>query len=221
VDCVRVVIEALSAAFFAPGYNNEGCASLPVPPPAAVQGLIAAATGNVNEHGFKAAWMMHFSSLYEDYEKIVPARRDPAMEDFEPYRTGYRLVRTPVRRKYLIEPRLILYVEERLAVALCMPHHSIRLGRSQDLAWVSDTLPVKLEPVSESDVQGVVVPFQIPEGGMASFLWVIHDSAEGYDERNWINPRAYAFLSKRQRLRGLTNFYRDPELGLAVPLYEL
>jgi CRISPR-associated Cas5-like protein len=216
-----VTIEALSAAFFAPGYNNEDCASLPVPPPAAIQGLIAAATGNPNEHGFKAAWMMHFSSFYEDYEKIVPARREPAMEHFEPYRSGYRLVRTPVRRKYLIEPRLMLYVEQQLATALCSPHHSIRLGRSQDLAWVSDSRPVNLEQVTEGDVRGVVVPFQIPEGGMASFLWVIHDSAEGYDERNWMSPRAYAFLSRRQRLKGLTNFYMDPDLQLAVPLYQL
>jgi CRISPR-associated Cas5-like protein len=213
VDCVRVTIEALSAAFFAPGYNNEGCASLPVPPPAAIQGLIAAATGDPNEHGFKAAWMMHFSSFYEDYEKIVPARREPVVEHFEPYRSGYRLVRTPVRRKYLIEPRLMLYVEERLATALCSPYYSIRLGRSQDL--------VNLEQVTEADVQGVVVPFQSSEAGMASFLWVVHDSAEGYDERKWLNPRAYAFLSRRQRLKGLMNFYMDPDLQLAVPVYQL
>lgn len=219
----RVRVEALSAAFFAPGYNNDGCKSLPVPPPSAIQGLIAAATGNPGETGFQAAWRFEFFADYEDFEKIVPARRSPGVDDFEPYRTGYRLIRTPVKRRYLVEPRLTLYVEERFADALRAPHHTLRLGRSQDLAWVSSVEPSTLESTEAADVQGIVVPFPPPQGALASFLWNVSGKASGYDRREWREPRPHAFLTKRQSLSGLggRDFYLDPQAGLAVPLYEL
>lgn len=219
----RVKVEALSAAFFAPGYNNDGCKSLPVPPPSAIQGLIAAATGNPDESGFRAGWRFEFFDVYEDFEKIVPARRSPGFDDFEPYRTGYRLIRTPVKRRYLIEPRLTLYVEERFADALCAPHHTLRLGRSQDLAWVSSVELATLELIEAADVQGVVVPFPPPLGALASFLWNVPGKASGYGRREWREPRPHAFLTRKQSVRGLNgrNFYLDPQAGLAIPLYEL
>ena len=220
--CYRVTIEAMSAAFFAPGYNNDGCASLPVAPPSAIQGLLAAATGDPDEAGF-AGWRMTFTSFYEDYEKIVPARRLADADNFEPFRGGYRLARTPVKRSYLIEPRLTLYVERRHAESLCAPYHAIRLGRSQDLAWVSEAAPATLQEVSEADVQGVTVPFPLPAGGMAAFLWSVPSRGSGYAERHWDGPRPFAFLSARQHLTGLDGrgFYLDHETGLAVPFYEV
>lgn len=220
MECLRVIIQAQSAAFFAPGYNNEGCVSLPVPPPSAIQGLVSASTGK-QERNFQAGWRMEFHSYYEDYEKIVPARRAPAEDNFEPYRKGYRLVRTPVKRRYLIEPQLTLYTEVRFEDAFRSPHYSLRLGRSQDLAWVSEVRRLVLEPVTEADVLGVVIPFPLPAEGMASFLWAVPETAQGYDERSWIRPKPFAFLKKRQRLTGLSNFYVDPETMLAVPFYKL
>jgi CRISPR-associated protein Cas5t len=220
VDCLRITIEAQSAAFFAPGYNNEGCASLPVPPPSAIQGLVSAALGR-QVRDFRAGWRLDFASYYEDYEKIVPARRTPTSEDFEPYRSGYRMVRTPVKRKYLIEPCLTLYTDRQYKAAFHSPYHTLRLGRSQDLAWVRDITTVTLRPVTEGDVKGVVVPFPIPAGGVAAFLWAVPASADGYGERTWTRPKPFAFLSHRQRLRGLSEFYLDPETDLAVPFYTL
>ncbi len=219
----RVEIEALSAAFFAPGYNNDGCKSLPVPPPSAIQGLIAAATGNPGESGFSAAWSFKFFGDYEDFEKIVPSRRKPNVDDFESFRTGYRLNRTPVKRRYLIEPRLTLYVEQRLASALLAPYHTLRLGRSQDLAWVSSVENTTLEPTDAADIQGVVVPFPPPPGALASFLWNVPGKATGYDQRQWSQPSPHAFLTARQSVRELKsrNFYLDPQTQLAVPLYQL
>lgn len=219
----RVQIEAFSAAFFAPGYNNDGCKSLPVPPPSAIQGLIAAATGNPNEGGFQAGWRFEFFSDYEDFEKIVPSRRKPEAADFESYRTGYRLNRTPVKRRYLIEPRLTLYVEERLANALLAPHHTLRLGRTQDLAWVANTEKATLESTDAAQVQGVVVPFPPPAGALASFLWNVPSKASGYGERQWSQPQPHAFLVAKQSVRGLgqRNFYLDVQTQLAVPIYEL
>jgi len=219
----RVEIEALSAAFFAPGYNNDGCKSLPVPPPSAIQGLIAAATGNASETGFQVGWRFDFFADYEDFEKIVPSRRAAKEEHFESYRTGYRLNRTPVKRRYLIEPRLTLYVESRLANALLAPYHTLRLGRTQDLAWVAKVENVTLEPTDASPVQGIIVPFPPPQGSLASFLWNVPAKATGYGERQWSQPRPHAFLTAKQSVRGVgdRNFYLDPQAGLAVPLYEL
>ena len=219
----RVEIQALSAAFFAPGYNNDGCKSLPVPPPSAIQGIIAAATGNPDESGFQAGWRFDFHSDYEDFEKIVPSRRKPETADFESYRTGYRLGRTPVRRTYLIEPRLVLYVEERLANALLAPHHTLRLGRTQDLAWVSKVETVTLESTDAAQVKGIVVPFPPPPGALASFLWNVPAKASGYGQREWSQPRPHAFLTAKQSVRDLSgrNFFFDPQIELAVPFYDL
>lgn len=219
----RITIEALSAAFFAPGYNNDGCRSLPVPPPSAIQGMIAAATGNPHESDFQAGWRFDFFAEYEDFEKIVPARRSPDIADFESYRTGYRLNRTPVKRRYLIQPRLTLYVEERLAQALSAPHHTLRLGRTQDLAWVTSSEKITLEATDAAQVQGIVVPFPLPRGALTSFLWNVSGKATGYGNRQWTEPRPHAFLTQKQPVHDLggRNFYLDPEAQLAIPLYQL
>ncbi|MCI0614199.1 CRISPR-associated protein Cas5 [bacterium] len=223
MECFRVIIESLSAAFFAPGYSNESCSSLPVPPHSAIQGLIAAATGNPEEKGFHAGWMMRYSSIYEDYEKIVPARRKPNLDDFEPFRTGFRLVRTPVKRKYLIEAKLFLYIEEKFIQALQSPCHTLRLGRSQDLAWISSITPVELHQVKEADIEGVILPFPLPNNSLAAFIWAIPEKASGYDERTWHNPKPYAFLRKRQHISvgSELSLYLDSEFNLAIPFYTL
>lgn len=223
MECAKITIESLSAAYFAPGYNNEGCASLPVAPPSAIQGLVAATTGNPNETGYEAGWMMQFSSEFEDYEKIVPARRNPAIDDFEPFRHGYRLIRTPVKRKYLIEPRLILYIEEKYAGNFHKPHHTLRLGRSQDVAWISSIEPVTLNRVTEADVEGVILPFPLIGSNFVSFIWALPQSAHGYDNRQWNRPTPYAFLTKRQHIivSNEVELYLDSALNLAIPFFSL
>jgi CRISPR-associated protein Cas5t len=223
MECSKIIIESLSAAFFAPGYNNEGCASLPVPPPSAIQGLVAAVTGNPDENGFRAGWMMQYVSLYEDYEKIVPARRKPDINDFEPFRDGYRLVRTPVKRKYLIEPRLTLYIDQKYEKKFRSPFHTLRLGRSQDMAWVSSMESVKLDRVSEADVEGVILPFPLTKSNVVSFIWALPQAAHGYDERRWQHPVPFAFLHKRQHVAvsDAVELYFDSQLNLAVPFFAI
>lgn len=223
MKCFRVTIESLSAAFYAPGYSNDGCVSLPIPPHSAIQGLLASATGNPYESNIYAGWMMRYTSLFEDYEKIIPARRVPNKNDFEEFRSGYRLIRTPLRRTYLIEPKLFLYVDEKYIRALKSPYYTLRLGRSQDIAWVSEVKTIELNKVQEAEIEGVILPFPLPNNSLASFIWAIPEKSKGYSNRNWINPKPYAFLTKRQKINisEEVSLYLDSELNLAIPFYKL
>ena len=223
----RVTIKALSAAFFAAGYNNESCASLPVPPPSAIQGLVAAAVGDPQLQNFIAGWHFRFTSIYKDYEQIVPARRyvkETASEtDVEPWRDGYRVKRTPVFRSYLIEPRLSLYLHSDLAKAFRAPFYTLRLGRSQDLAWVSAIDEVQVYLVDEAEIEGVVVPFPPPQGCGVTMLWGVPATGSGYGERQWQNPTPYVFVRDRSRCSGLKErrFYLDSQQNCAFPLHQL
>ena len=223
----RVTIEALSAAFFAAGYNNESCTSLPVPPPSAIQGLVAAAVGDPNLQNFAAGWHFRFASIYKDYEQIVPARTSlketPSETDVEPWRGGYRAKRTPVSRSYLIEPRLTLYLSADLAEAFLAPFYTLRLGRSQDLAWVSAIDEVEVTAVDEAEIQGVVIPFPPPIGCSVSMLWGVPATGSGYGERNWQRQAPYAFIREKNFCRGLKSrgFYFDAEQNLAFPIHQL
>lgn len=221
IRCWHVQIGAMTAAFYAPGYSGDGCSSLPVPPPSAIQGLVSAAFGH-SANGLLAGWRLRSAGHGFDYEKIVPARSQPGPEDFESYRAGYRLTRTPVTRGYLIEPVLSLYLTaEETGAAFRAPHHTLRLGRSQDLAWVMSVRQTEVRRVSSADVEGVVLPLPLPAGGVASFLWAVPSTGFGYWERTWAAPRPHAFLAARQHLTDLPATYVDPDVGLGVPFYEL
>ena len=223
----RVTIEALSAAFFAAGYNNESCTSLPVPPPSAIQGLVAAAVGDPNLQNFVAGWQFRFSSIYKDYEQLVPARRslkETAKEtDVEPWRDGYRAKRTPVSRSYLIEPRLYLYLDAKLACAFRAPFYTLRLGRTQDLAWVSAIDEIQVSKVDEAVIEGVVTPFPPPDGCSITMLWGVPATSFGYGERQWQKPAPYAFVRDKNHCRGLKKreFYLDAEQNRAFPMHQL
>lgn len=223
----RVTIEALSAAFYAAGYNNESCVSLPVPPPSAIQGIVAAAVGEPNFQNFRAGWHFRATSIYKDYEQIVPARRSlretPSETDVEPWRDGYRVKRTPVSRSFLIEPRLCLYLPSEIAIAFRAPFYTLRLGRSQDLAWVSAIDEVQVSLVDEAEIEGVVIPFPPPQGCGVTMLWGVPATGFGYGQRQWQNPKPYAFVRNRNRCRGLKarQFYLDSQQNCAFPLHQL
>jgi CRISPR-associated protein Cas5t len=128
-----------------------------------------------------------------------------------------------VRRKYLIEVKLFLYIEKKFIPALQSPHHTLRLGRSQDIAWISSITPVELQQVKEAEVEGIIIPFPLPSKSITSFIWAIPEKSSGYDERNWQNPKPYAFLSKRQHIlvENELSLFLDPEISLAIPFYTI
>lgn len=223
MNVARITLCARTGSFFPPGNNGDGCVSLGVPPPAAIQGLISAAVGQ-DVSGVIAGWCMVCSGLYSDYEKIVPARRKPAEDHFESFGNGYRLIRTPVKRSILIEPKLTLYVPEYLMEAFRHPYYTLSLGRSQDIAWVENIAITHVQPLEdteEAEVEGIICPFPLPSGSIAGTIWLLHTHACGFGDRIWSDPFPFAILEKRQRIRGMANLHIDMETGCTVPFYEV
>jgi len=224
MDVTRIILHARTGSYFPPGNNGDGSVSLSVPPPSAIQGLISAVTGE-DISGISVGWCMKCSGIMVDYEKIVPARKKPKAEDFESYSTGYHLVRTPIKRTILVDPILMLYVPNYLEQSFRHPYYGLKMGRSQDIAWIDSICPnvimKQIKTDEYTEVEGIVCPFPIPHGGIAGAIWLMHRKSSGFEQRSWSNPSPFVILEKRQIIRGLANMYMDIETGLSIPMYEL
>lgn len=159
MDAVRIDLRAYSASFRVPGMMGYQLTS-PVPPPATVYGLLAAAAGReVTPDETWIAYRLEYEALAQDLEKIVSF-----FEGGPKWSTKINAVNTaPVTRQFLFNPRLVLYLKPgEAAEAFRRPRYPLLLGRSQDVAYVAAQRPVMLESVEKGLASGVLVPFPAP-----------------------------------------------------------
>ncbi len=168
LEGIRVILTAYTASFRVPLFVGHQL-TLPVPPISTVFGLLAAARGEwVPPDG--VAWFAYRMEYVEkafDLEAIIQVeRRKP---DEEP-----RFVeRNVLSRQFLVLPRLTLYLPREWEGPFRRPRYPLLLGRSQDVAAVESVVSVRLDPVPEGTVRGVLLPFELLTmvGGHGS-VWV-------------------------------------------------
>lgn len=134
---------------------------LPVPPPATLRGMLAAATGNLAEPvtlGVSA----HADGGGIDLETYHPIRTDggnPAAGGRVRAVKGGMTIRS---RPFLAALSVTIWVPEpdgsRIAAALRRPVWALRLGRSQDIAHLRSLAAVELDPASEAVVGHALAP---------------------------------------------------------------
>jgi len=163
VEAIRIDLRAYTASFRIPGMMGYQVTS-PVPPPATVYGLLAAAAGReVTPDETWIAYRLEYDALAKDLEKIIGfAEGGPRWDN------KLNAVNTlPIIREFLFNPHLILYLKPgEVAEAFRRPRYSLLLGRSQDVAYVDYHASVELEPVMEAQTTGVLLPF--PAHGVPS-----------------------------------------------------
>lgn len=142
MQVLRVTLESATACFRVPNINNSVQLTYPVPPPATIYGLLGAAVGSeIAPDRTQFAYSFRCESQFTDLIRshMAYTRRKPA-KDYTP---------KPYTVEVLGDCWLVLYLTDlRLEGSLLRPRFPLRLGRTEDLATLTDLRLVDLEPAA-------------------------------------------------------------------------
>ncbi len=167
MQSIRIEIRAYTASFRIPGMMSYQITS-PVPPPSTIYGLLAAAMGReVTPEETWIAYRFTYQAIQEDLEKIIIYdEKGPVW-----LKTHFEPKTNVLRRQFLFEPRLTLYLKPgTVSEAFLKPRFPLLLGRSQDVACVESFNQVVLDPVEKGELAGVLLPFPIDDPLLKSRL---------------------------------------------------
>ena len=225
MDAVRIDLRAYTASFRMPGMMGYQITS-PVPPPATVYGLLAAASGReVTPDETWIAYRFEYEALAQDLEKVIAFFRDDKKNRGGPeWDKKLNAVNSyPIVRQFLFNPHLVLYLKPGAAAeAFHRPRFPLLLGRSQDVAYVERHEATTLEPVEIAETAGVLVPFPAP--GVPSQLFSFSTYFEMATRRALAVKPFHILDALRGRqvvnVPGLFHRERDGRDALAVPLFD-
>ena len=130
---LRVQINSWISSFRYPRFQQNYQPTLPIPPPSTVLGLISAAKGEIVKPEDISFGYLFFSELEGvDLERV--------------YEIGTNKIKMNVlKREVLFNCTLYLYIDLfEYSSYFRQPFYQLLLGRSTDLAWVSEVKPVEL-----------------------------------------------------------------------------
>jgi len=160
VAVVRVDLAVPVASFRDPAFPGV-IRCLPVPPPSTVRGMLAAVTGNAAEPvplGL-SAWSEGGGIDRETYHPVRVDGRNPAVGGRVLAVKGGATIRD---RPFLTGLHVTVWIPEpdggRIASALRRPVYGLRLGRTQDLAYVRSVARAEMVPAGESIVGHALAP---------------------------------------------------------------
>lgn len=134
---------------------------LPVPPPATIRGMLAAATGRPSEPVALgvSAYAQGGGIDLETYHPVNADGSNPAVAGRVRAGKGGMTIRN---RPFLAMLNVTVWVPHpdngRIAAALRRPVWGLRLGRSQDLAYLRSLTEVELVPADEAAVGHALAP---------------------------------------------------------------
>jgi CRISPR-associated Cas5-like protein len=160
VEAVRAELLVPVASFRDPMFPGvTHC--LPVPPPATLRGMLAAATGNPAEPvAFGLAASAEGGGIdLETYHPVNTDGSNPAISGRVRAVKGGTTIRS---RPFLAMLSVTIWIPQpdgaRIAAALRRPVWGLRLGRSQDIAYLCSLAAVELAPAADAVVGHALAP---------------------------------------------------------------
>lgn len=147
----RIKITSWTSSFRYPNLISGYQPTLPVPPLSTIFGLISAAMGKYyTTDSIKIGYYFKYSALCIDLETI--------------YQTGANLTgikSNVIKREFLFNNYLLLYTTEQvIAKAFEKPYFQLLIGRSGDLATVTELNKIDCRELEElNHLKGTIVPF--------------------------------------------------------------
>lgn len=145
---LRIEVEAPACSFRYPHFLVGRQLTFDMPPPATIYGHIASALGD-----FPDALKLRFAYRFTCAGKVDD------LETQHIVRRGKPPEPQPVRRQFLFDARLTLYLDApELESFFREPRFSVVLGRSQDLACYSAIETVTLQPADRGYYEHTILP---------------------------------------------------------------
>lgn len=220
LEGIRVVITAYSASFCAPGMLGYQL-TLPVPPLSAIYGLLSAAAGRwvaPNEVEW-LAYRFEYEGKATDLEAIITFERKKP--DDIPTFAG----RNVIKREFLTNPCLTLYLPNCWEQSFRRPRYSLLLGRTQDVACVESIEPAQLQPVADGMLSGVLLPWEViqnQQGRVHAWLQSLAIAFSDGAPRRPLGKHIFGVLDAHQRpsqVNAPNWLAHDPAQDHTVPVY--
>lgn len=158
----RIRIEAPVTSFRYPHFLVGRQVSFRMPPPSTIYGHAASALGGYPELPFEFAYDFRYKSLAQDLEhqQIITPGGNPFLWEGKKHPKNIEATVQPHLRDFLFQPCLTLYLPDlRLAESFRHPTFCVVLGRSQDLACVTNVREVELEATDGAYFENTLLPF--------------------------------------------------------------
>lgn len=157
--CLRVYITGWTASFRYPTFISGSQPTFPIPPISTIYGLISAAKGDlITPNQVSIGYVFESAGRGEDLEKI-----------YELEQKGRKAKTNIVRREFLYEPQLYLYISDiSYKKFFEKPHYPLVLGRSSDLVKVEGITTLKLDKTTETRLGKTILPLGT-EGAYGTF----------------------------------------------------
>jgi len=202
---MRVEISAWTASFRHPAFMIGYQPTLSIPPLSTIFGLISAAAGKpITPKDTPLGFIFTSEAIGVDLERI--------------YKSGDSDRGTPfvLKREFLFNPKLTIYVDPKLKRAFQQPRYPLVLGRSTDLATINEINIIEVME-KEKVLMGPSIYTYPPRGCDNAFICALPVYFNTNIPRVAVGSRKF-FLIK-EPFHSTEKVWFDEEKGVGFPLY--
>lgn len=181
-----------------------------VPPPSTVYGLLSAVKGDlITPNDVSMGYIFEYDAIFEDLESIYELEAKNVLKAKSNILT----------RQQLFNVKLWLYISKNLLESLKNPEYPIFLGRSTDLAVISDIKIVTLDKPNKVRIGKTCLPF-FPENSNKGVLQALPTYLTDDIPRKPMAVRKYYLTHEFCQQDTIQKIYRDPEYDWGVYIYD-
>ena len=208
----RIPLRGWAASFRYPMFMIGFQPTLPIPPYSTVYGLISAACGRIVTPKDFSVWYV-FKSVAKavDLETIYEISG----------KTALRAKSNVVRREFLFNPELYVYLEdEHIAESFRHPHYPLLLGRSTELAFAEEIREIELVFVEgEFMLGGTILPFP-PVRSLNGIVQALPTHFSNTFPRKPLGTRPFFLVKDLQKFKGKGGVDEEKGWGVKVEVEE-
>lgn len=203
---LRILIEGWTASFRYPAFISGFQPTLPVPPLSTIYGLLSAAKGElVTPDETNVGFVFDYDAKAVDLETIYELK-------------GLKGNKSNVaKREFLFNPSLYLYTDDlEFKKYFKNPAYPILLGRSSDLAIISEIKEIEMEKKNNVKLGKTILPFGI--GGAFGIIQALPTHFSDSIPRKAIGTKPYLLMNQFFDYSG--DCYFDSELNWGVWIHK-
>lgn len=203
---LRILIEGWTASFRYPTFISGFQPTLPVPPLSTIYGLLSAAKGElVTPDETNVGFVFDYDAKAVDLETIYELK-------------GLKGNKSNVaKREFLFNPSLYLYTDDlKFKKYFKNPAYPILLGRSSDLAIISEIKEIKMEKKNNVKLGKTILPFGIE--GAFGIIQALPTHFSDSIPRKAIGTKPYLLMNQFFDYSG--DCYFDSELNWGVWIHK-
>ncbi len=202
MKCLRIIIEGWTASFRYPTFISGFQPTLPVPPLSTIYGLLSAVKGE-----FVTPKDVNVGFVFDSEAKNVDLEFIYEIKGLKGNKSNV------VKREFLFNPKLYLYFDNlEFKKFFERPHYPLLLGRSSDLAYVSEIKEIDMGKKSDINLGKTILPF-----GTEGAFGVIQALPTHFSEdipRKAIGTKPYILMNQFYKYSGECFF--DEELNWGI-----